>query len=213
MELNSMDPEKVAYWYFRLNGFLTISNFVLHSEMRGGERTDIEVLGVRFPFRKELPEYPLADEDVFREINKPYVIIAEVTRSDCKLNESWRDPKKANMRRILCAIGAFKEGDVDKVTQALYDTGIYDDRYYVSLFCIGRQVAKDLSQCYPRVPQKTWDDVLKFIYCRFKKYRKYKTSHPHWDSLGKRLFDMVGENPVCSSFMDALKKRMLIRSE
>ena len=31
-----LDPEKVAYWYFRLNGFLQIENFVVHPERRGG---------------------------------------------------------------------------------------------------------------------------------------------------------------------------------
>jgi hypothetical protein len=25
-----LDPEKVAYWYFRLNGFLQIENFLVH---------------------------------------------------------------------------------------------------------------------------------------------------------------------------------------
>ncbi len=33
-----LDPEKVAYWYFCLNGFLQIENFVVHPERRGGQR-------------------------------------------------------------------------------------------------------------------------------------------------------------------------------
>jgi hypothetical protein len=37
-----LDPEKVAYWYFRLNGFF-----------RGGKQTDADLLGVRFPHRAE----------------------------------------------------------------------------------------------------------------------------------------------------------------
>ena len=35
-----LDPEKVAYWYFRLNGFLQIESFLVHPERRGGQRTD-----------------------------------------------------------------------------------------------------------------------------------------------------------------------------
>ena len=27
-----LDPEKVAYWYFRLNGFFQIENFVVHRQ-------------------------------------------------------------------------------------------------------------------------------------------------------------------------------------
>jgi hypothetical protein len=30
-----LDPEKVAYGYFRLNGFLQIENFVVHPERHG----------------------------------------------------------------------------------------------------------------------------------------------------------------------------------
>jgi len=48
-----LDPEKVAYWYFRLNGFFQIENFVIHSERRGGQRTDADLLAIRFPFRAE----------------------------------------------------------------------------------------------------------------------------------------------------------------
>ena len=48
-----LDPEKVAYWYLRLNGFLQIENFVVHPERRGGQRTDADLLAVRFPYRAE----------------------------------------------------------------------------------------------------------------------------------------------------------------
>lgn len=30
-----MNPEQLAYWYFRLNGFLTTVNFVVHPEQGG----------------------------------------------------------------------------------------------------------------------------------------------------------------------------------
>jgi len=48
-----LDPEKVAYWYFRLNGFFQIENFVVHPERRGGQRTDADLPAIRFPFRAE----------------------------------------------------------------------------------------------------------------------------------------------------------------
>ena len=51
--MTSLDPEKVAYWYFRLNGFLQIENFVVHPERRGGQRTDADLLAVRFRHRAE----------------------------------------------------------------------------------------------------------------------------------------------------------------
>ena len=44
--------ERLAYWYLRLNGFLTIENFILHPRTTGKQKTDIDLVGVRFPHRK-----------------------------------------------------------------------------------------------------------------------------------------------------------------
>ena len=40
---------QLAYWYLRLNGLLNIPDFVVHPEQGGNQRTDVDVLGVRFP--------------------------------------------------------------------------------------------------------------------------------------------------------------------
>jgi len=54
-----ISPEKVAYWFFRLNGCLTLVNFVVHPDLirRDEPRsqwTDVDILAIRFPHRKEL---------------------------------------------------------------------------------------------------------------------------------------------------------------
>ncbi len=41
-----MKAEMLANWYFRLNGFLTSQNYILHD--RRSQRTEIDILGVRF---------------------------------------------------------------------------------------------------------------------------------------------------------------------
>ena len=65
-----LDPEKVAYWYFRLNGFLQIENFVVHPGRRGSQRTDADLLAVRFPHRAEFlldhPDPMRDDENTLR---------------------------------------------------------------------------------------------------------------------------------------------------
>ena len=48
-----ISSERLAYWYFRLNGFLQIENFIVHPENRGSQRTDADLLGVRFRHRVE----------------------------------------------------------------------------------------------------------------------------------------------------------------
>src|SRR6266403_1355615 len=88
-----LDPEKVAYWYFRLNGFLQIENFVVHRARRGGQRTDADLLAVRFPYRAELlldqPEQPMPDDVNTLDLSPHLidVVIAEVkTNQPCTLN-------------------------------------------------------------------------------------------------------------------------------
>ena len=40
-----INSEDLAYWYFRLNGFLTIQNFVVHPN-----RTEIDIIAARMKF-------------------------------------------------------------------------------------------------------------------------------------------------------------------
>ena len=86
-----LDPEKVAYWYFRLNGCLTMVNFVLHPPGRGSQRTDADVLAVRFPHRSELADTarPLVDDTPFRGSTGIELAVAEVKTGPCGLNDSW----------------------------------------------------------------------------------------------------------------------------
>lgn len=60
-------PERVAYWYFRLNGFFQMENVVVHPARCGSQRTDADLLAVRFPYRAERlfdnPDYFMDDGD------------------------------------------------------------------------------------------------------------------------------------------------------
>jgi hypothetical protein len=88
-----LEPEKVAYWYFRLNGFFQIENFVVHPSGRGGQRTDADLLAVRFPYRAERlfdNRNDIMSDDVQRlSLSNDLidVVIAEVkTNQPCTLN-------------------------------------------------------------------------------------------------------------------------------
>lgn len=182
--------DKLAYWYFRLNGFLTIPNFVVHPEWTGRQRTEVDILGVRFPHRAELLQNPMIDDEVFTKIKgKPYIIIAEVKKETCNLNGPWVRREAQNMNRVLKAIGAFKDEIIDEVARKLYEEGVYENElYYVSLFCVGRRENSDLQGKFKKVPQVIWDDILKFIYNRFKRYEGQKHDHRQWDSTGHELW-------------------------
>jgi hypothetical protein len=74
---SSLEVEHLAHWYLRLNGFMTINDFVLHPEHKPwSQRTDADIFGVRFPFRQE---QDFEDAEPFLLQRKPYFIIREVT--------------------------------------------------------------------------------------------------------------------------------------
>jgi hypothetical protein len=183
--------EQLAYWYLRLNGFLTIQNFVVHPDRGGNQETDVDVLGVRFPYRAENLLHPMKDDSYFTKIRgKSFITIAEVKSVRCALNGPWTKPERQNMLRVLRAIGAFPKPESDLIAQSLYDKGHYTNQlYHVSLMCLGREQNPEVAERYPQVPQILWPEVLAFIYRRFREYRNQKGSHQQWDERGRELWD------------------------
>jgi hypothetical protein len=195
MKINSED---LAYWFFRLNGFLTIPNFVVHQERRGQNGTDVDILGVRFPYRAELFESPMTDYCEFRKItSRPYIAIAEVKTRNCALNGPWTNQECKNMTRVLRAIGMLPLEDVDNAASMLYKFGYFKTtEYYISLICVGEIKSSEVEKGYPLVPQILWSDIKKFIFERFKSYRNQKSYHPQWDENGQNLWDLYDKNRV-----------------
>jgi hypothetical protein len=188
--------ERLAFWFLRLNGFLTIPNFIVHPEgpREDGaypQQTDVDVLGVRFPFRAENRERPMPDHELFtKEQHRPLVVLSEVKTDQCRLNGPWTDPKRENMQKVLCASGFRPADQVESIAAALYQTGIWmDDGLVVRIICFGDRHNSGLARSHPAVPQLLWkQDVLPFVYRRFDQYKFEKQMHHQWDNDVKHLF-------------------------
>ncbi len=189
-------PDNLAYWYLRLNGFLTTVNFVVHPDTRGSQRTDVDVIGVRFPFRSELILKPIEDDSILtRTRSKPSVVIAEVKTRYCDLNGPWTNPNDENMERVVRSIGIVPIEDVVAVATSLYESGVWEsDHFLLSLMCFGREENDSLADRYPMVPQITWSRVTEFIFDRFQCYERQKASHPQWDKNGRNLWGLFIES-------------------
>lgn len=184
-----MKTEELALWYFRLNGFFTITNFVLHPSRRGPQRTDADIIGVRFPHRSEFPDAPGGDESEFARQDKSYFVIAEVKRSVCQLNGPWTDSNRENIQAVLRDLGAFPPDDIERVAESLYKNGVFNGaKLYCSLFCMGDEKNPDIATSYPQMPQRTWKEILGFIFDRFQTYHVRKADHDSWDEIGKGLW-------------------------
>ncbi len=191
-----LESEDLAIWYLRLNGFFTIKNFVVHPEKGPNQKTDIDALAIRLPHRAEglNEEDEMVDDSKIISISNddknPLILIAEVKKGLCSLNDTWENREKKNMVRFLKAIGCTPKDDIQTVSDALYDVGLYRGNYTISLICFGKEKNEELKINKPAITQISWDDVLGFIYDRFKKYTIRKSSHKQWDDTGHKLWDL-----------------------
>ena len=187
-----LTAEKLAYWYLRLNGFMTIENFVLHDKSMKGisQRTDADIYGVRFPFREELD---MTDDEPFRtQRDKPLFIIAEVKSGECKLNGPWTDSGKENIQYVLRAIGAFEPSIIEEVAAALYKGYMYEDQQRkIELFAIGSRLSQEYLAERPELKQMLFLDMTQFIYKRLREFRMQKRDHKQWDRVGRYLYAMT----------------------
>lgn len=190
-----LNPEKVAYWYLRLNGFLQIEDFYVHPAGRGGARTDADLLAVRFPYRAERlyddPSDIMADDE--GRLDLPHdridVVIAEVKSGRCALNGPWTAPDQQNLQRVLAAIGCLPHERIDQAAGNIYRHGIHLDEsaLQIRLIAIGREENHELRDEFPEVPQLIWPDLLGFVFDRHRLYRHQKRQTDHWDRTGKQL--------------------------
>ena len=184
-----IDPEQAAYWFFRLNGCSPIVNFVIHPDIGGqSQRTDVDILAVRFLHRTELwtSGKPMQDHTVFQSDKWIDIAMAEVKNGQCRLNGPWTHPPDENLHRVLYSIGAFEIDQVPIVALSLYQNGQFcDDQYRVRLFAIGDRTNSSLLS---GAVQLVWDDVLKFIHERFNRYLVQKAHHNQRDKRGQRLY-------------------------
>ncbi len=194
-----ISSERLAYWFLRLNGFLTQYNFVVHPESADqyghyNQQTEVDVIGVRFPHRRENRVNPMQDYVLFQGDTRLQIVLAETKVDRCALNASWRHSAKENMQKVLCAVGALPPDQVEAAAAGLYKYGIWTDDASVSVRWVlfGMQPNAKLRVELPEVPQLTWDQVvLPFIHQRFFEYRMEKRSHPQWDEDAKGLFRTV----------------------
>jgi hypothetical protein len=200
-------PEAVGYWYFRLNGFLTIPNFILHPDEAANQRSDADIIGIRFPHRAELFRDPMRDDEVFTAIQKPFIVFAEIKRGCCEINRTYRNREGQNVQRILRAVGIFHLNLIDEVAESIYATGAYtSNTYHISFCCLGDSRNPQIADRYPNVLQIIWDDALSFVYRRFDRYRSRKYDHPQWDETGKLLWNISAEFEDSGQFSQFIKR-------
>lgn len=200
-----IDAEKVAYWYFRLNGFFQLENFIIHPERRGSQRTDADLIAVRFPYRAERlyddPNDVMADDVQQLALSERLIdiLIVEIKRNQpCTLNGPWTREDSHNIHRLLAAIGCLPPDRIDAAASDIYRTGLYRRGVgpRIRLVAVGRERNTELDDQYAEVTQLIWQDILAFIWARYNTFRNQKTQVDQWDEEGlkiKHLADRTGD--------------------
>ena len=217
-----LDPEKVAYWYFRLNGFLEIENFVVHPERRGSQRTDADLLAVRFPHRAERlfddPHDIMADDEHRLALSRDLidVLIVEVkTNQPCTLNGPWTRQDQQNVHRVLAAIGCLPPDHIADAAADIYRAGIHASGtgLRIRLVAVGRDRSDELAAQYPGVAQLIWLDLLAFIWDRLRTYRNQKTQVDQWDAQGRKIKRLADASSDPQTFADEALRLMGVRHD
>jgi hypothetical protein len=186
-------PERLAYWYFRLNGFLTTENFIIHPDEGQDQRTDADLLAVRFKHRAESLASPMDDDPKVAECGSFLnIIIAEIKAGRCALNGPWTDPARENMERVLRAIGCVDDQTVKKAAECLYGNGsCQNETVSVRLFAVGETKAPLVIH---ESQQLTWSEIVQFLIKRFSEYRRQKSAVGQWTADGRKLQGLALEN-------------------
>ena len=217
--INPINPEDVAYWFFRLNGCLTTTNFIPHKPDGSGAYTDGDVIAVRFPHRAELDESAqgaLEDHDLFQkraQENRIQFFLVEVKFGDTlpKLNATWLKGQTV-LKEFLKSFGLFPSNQIDEVTSQLFDEWRYlDDQFDARIIIVSKhRISPTQHMPLPPNQQITWqEDVLPFIYKRFNSYWQLKRHHPQWDQVGHSLYSLATtESKSKNDFVEAMMERM-----
>ncbi|GEM_PF-1122084 len=198
--LEAIDPEQVAYWYFRLNGCMTITNFMLHKKGGDGSHTDGDVVAVRFPHRQELD---MVDADIFQADEKHqtyiqfFLVEVKFRTSTPEINDSWKKPYV--IKEFLRRLGFVPEGELDNAVNALMQEGVceyinHESQVWGRSLMIANSLVDPPTESMPMPikQQLTWEeDIIPFMFDRLHSYKRIKSNHPQWDGLGHSLYNLA----------------------
>jgi len=169
--------ERFIGWYLRLNGYFTIDNFIVHaaddptriSNDRIGNYTEIDILGVRMPYSREVTGclYVANHEPLVNESERRFdVVIAEVkSGNDNRPNPVWRNgDNPIPIEYIVRFIGLHEcDDEISEIASTLLSRYTYeeDDKCHIR-YIVFSKVANPHWQSQG-VTYITYDDIIQFL--------------------------------------------------
>jgi|SRR5579859_6995650 len=209
--------ERVAGWYFRLNGFLSIPGFVVHPDVvRRHPLTEADLIAVRFPNSHEVIDGRVMNDDrrLIRLASASQVLflLVEVKLDQCQINGPWTDPQKGSMQRVIRRMGFANDATVDQIAAEMYrDLRWEDERTAVQYVAVGKRTNEGVGRSYPQLLQVTWDDIAVFLFDRFVQFPEKlpgdaRFIHEQWPDFGKfygKCFRQLGGHEESKAFVSS----------
>lgn len=190
-----LSAEDVAYWYLRLNGFLVLRNFLVHGDGSSDVRTEIDIVGVRFRYRKEHLENPMIDADWLTKSDSTVVVFCEVKARRGDFNPSWLKSSRRMLESFLAFVGVVPESRWSDVARELYSNGYCRAEKHLIITALlihgaGEAGEEDQWKAAPRIKLRS---ALSFMHARFTDHGNLKRDHSQWEESGSRLLDLFDQ--------------------
>jgi len=235
-KLDSKKAEILAIWYLRFNGYFTVDSYTLHASdvsdriRRDKVRnlTEIDILGIRHKFNKEMPGVRLQNDDKILHPEEPFVdfIIAEVkTGNERGLNTFWNRkndkneiPKLvADIEYILGFAGFIKESvTVNEAANEIARRGLYlasDKTFGIRLVLISE---KEANQNWKNITNVLLNDVIDFFVekrnCWSDEGIAFASIHCQWNPLINKIFE-ISNNQTLNPDLRKQKIRELLQED
>lgn len=179
--------EWMSLWYLRLNGYFTIPNFWEHG--RRGPLTEIDVVGVRFPHSYEHPFQDDPQLQIPRGVIDFVLVEAKKSGQIEKLNDTWGKPEM--LEYVLRRVGVVSDKEVNELARNLCTkTKVTGKDFTIRVLAFAQSIAPELKD--RGVTFINWQQVLKFVNERFRKYEALKKQANTWDEFGQYLLTKLG---------------------
>jgi len=191
--------ESLAYWYFRLNGFIPMTDFVLHGDEELDD-SDCDLIAVRFPhvWEKVGGQDNDWDEDLLHALGhngeRTLAVFVQVKTGTDDGNRPGkiREYFDRHLDYLVKRLGFWPENEVSGVIQALGTGSVAGNEEYA----LSKMVfLRDLRQRHRQPHWLEWklEDMIDFIYQRMLKYKpdKFKARMHFPDHLVQFVIDQA----------------------
>jgi hypothetical protein len=160
--------EEIAYWYFRLNGFFPITNFVINRSSEIDYSSDCDLLAIRLPYvYEEIGGTPEDwDDNLIKQLgfDLPLGVICEVKTGSYELEDVFRTQY---VKYSIGRLGLVPKINISDVSKSLEGKLLIEvkEKYRICKLLIANQQKESVSFFY-----RSLDSVEDFINDRVRKY-------------------------------------------